>query len=345
MSRTAPLERLRAAAGAAAIMRLTRWSARRHGRDTLPLTVRRNRIYILPTRFGLLLGLLLGAMLLAGLNYNSNLALVFGFFMASFALVAMHHCHRNLLGLAVDAYSAADAFAGGDARLEFTLLNGAPTERCDIQIRLVDSRMKAGSAGEVTVDVLARGAQRAVARVPVGPRGVMHIERFEMRTRYPFGWFRAWTYVQAPLAVFVAPQPSGSRAAAAATANVGATTPTAQRGDEEFAGLRPYVAGMSLKHMAWKVIARGGEAAVRSYGGRAAEPEWFDWHVLAGIDPETRLAQLCRWVLEAASARRRYGLRLPGGEVAPSSGTAHRRACLRALAEHPPPARDGKGAT
>ncbi len=45
-----------------------------------------------------MLASLLVAMLIAGLNYNSNLGLAFAFLMVSLALVAMHHCHRNLLG-------------------------------------------------------------------------------------------------------------------------------------------------------------------------------------------------------------------------------------------------------
>ena len=59
------------------------------------MRINRRRIYILPTRFGLMLGALLVAMLIAALNYNSNLGLAFAFFMASLVLVAMHHCHRN----------------------------------------------------------------------------------------------------------------------------------------------------------------------------------------------------------------------------------------------------------
>ena len=43
----------------AAIKRLTTWSARRHGRDALPMTVNRRCIYIIPTRFGIALALLL----------------------------------------------------------------------------------------------------------------------------------------------------------------------------------------------------------------------------------------------------------------------------------------------
>jgi len=45
----------------AAITRLTKWSARRHGTDSLPMTVNRRRIYIIPSRFGIALALLLAA--------------------------------------------------------------------------------------------------------------------------------------------------------------------------------------------------------------------------------------------------------------------------------------------
>ena len=42
----------------------------------LPHTLRRNHIYILPSRMGLLFLLVLVAMLLASINYNNNLGLL-----------------------------------------------------------------------------------------------------------------------------------------------------------------------------------------------------------------------------------------------------------------------------
>lgn len=311
----------------AAVRRLTEWAARRHGRDGLPLIVNRRRIYIVPTRFGIALGLLLAAMLLAGLNYNSNLGLAFGFLMTSLALVAMHHCHRNLLGLRVDVTPEVDAFAGGDACFDFRLHNHAGIERCDIEIRCADS--------SVIHNVPAEGDERAALNVPVVQRGVIRLERFELRTRYPFGWFRAWTYVQTPLTAYVAPRPGGERTLPGTAAATGSASPSESRGDEDFAGLRSYEAGVPLKHMAWKVLARGGEPAVRSYSGLAAQPEWLEWSALAHLDEEARLSQLCRWVLESESAQRAYGLRLPGTEIPPARGIAHRSACLRALAAYP----------
>jgi uncharacterized protein (DUF58 family) len=266
------------------------------------------------------------AMLIAGLNYNSNLGLAFGFMMTSLALVAMHHCHRNLLGLGIDVAGEADAFAGGAARFEVVLRNDAALERCDIEILC--------SGGAATASVPAGGYARALLDVPVARRGVVRQPQFELRTRYPFGWFRAWTYVHSPLIAHVAPEPRGNLSIPAVDGATGAAAFADLRGDEDFAGLRAYEAGVPLKHMAWKVLARGGEPAVRSYTGLAAQPEWLEWTALDGLDTEARLSQLCRWVQQSDAAQRPYGLRLPATEVAPALGAPHRRTCLRALAAY-----------
>jgi uncharacterized protein (DUF58 family) len=87
--------------------------------------------------------------------------------------------------------------------------------------------------------------------------------------------------------------------------------------------------------MAWKVLARGGEPAVRFYTDLGAQPEWLEWSALDGLDVEGRLSQLCRWVLQCeAGPPRPYGLRLPGNEIPPGHGALHRARCLRALAGH-----------
>ncbi len=272
-----------------------------------------------------MLAALIVAMLIAGLNYNSNLGLAFAFLMASITLVAMHHCHRNLLGLVVDVNVEADAFAGGDAAFEFTLRNPSAVDRCDIEIRLA-------ADAEAVKSVCANSDQRVTVTAAATRRGVRRFSQFELRTRYPFGWFRAWTYVQGSLSAFVAPQPRGDRTPAAAAMEGGVPRSEAH-GDEEFAGLRPYAPGVPLKHMAWKVLARGGDAAVRGYTGLAAQPEWLEWSALEGLDTEARLSQLCRWVLaNEAGYRRPYGLRIPGVEIAPGRGTTQRARCLRALA-------------
>jgi uncharacterized protein (DUF58 family) len=307
----------------AAVDKLRAWAARRHGVDSLPIKINRRRIYILPTRFGIMLGLVLAAMLIAGLNYNSNLGLAFAFLLVSVALVTMHHCNRNLLGLQVDVTPEVDAFAGREARFEFVLRNDSKVERRDVEICCTSA------AGMRSVE--AGSSESVPVAIPVLKRGIVRVAQFELRTRYPFGWFHAWTYVQGTLTAYVAPSPQGDRTLPAAGGS-GAASRSEARGDEDFAGLRAYEPGVPLKHMAWKVLARGGEAAVRSYTSLAAQPEWLEWSSLEGQDTETRLSQLCLWVLESDAAQRVYGLRIPGREILPSRGAAHRFACLRALA-------------
>jgi uncharacterized protein (DUF58 family) len=320
------LQDLRRAAG----RRLRAWAVRRHGADSLPVEINRRRIYILPTRFGLALAALLAAMLLAALNYNSNLSLAFAFFMVSLALVAMHHCHRNLSGLSIDVNLESDAFAGAGAVFYFMLRNDSSLERSGLEVSLGGEQPALAAAG-----VPAHGGERLALEVPVGRRGVHRWDHVEVRTRHPFGWFGAWTYVHASLSAFAAPRPEGNRplpsAAGSGHAPLGET-----RGEEEFAGLRAYAPGIALKHMAWKVLARGGEPAVRVYTDLGAQPEWLEWSALEGVETEARLSQLCRWVLACESrSARPYGLRLPGAEIAPGRGPTHRIRCLRALALYP----------
>ena len=314
----------------ASARRLRAWNVRRHGTDSLPLTVNRRRIYILPTRFGLALAALLAAMLIAALNYNSNLALAFAFFMVSLALVAMHHCHRNLSGLSLDVNLESDAFAGGEAVFYFMLRNESSLERSGLEVSLESERPTRASA-----DVPPHSDGRLALEVPVGRRGVHQWDHVQVRTLHPFGWFRAWTYVHTSLTAFAAPLPKGSRPPPAA-AGSGHAPLGESHGEDEFAGLRPYAPGVALKHMAWKVLARGGEPAVRVYTDLGAQPEWLEWAALEGADTETRLSQLCRWILACESrSARPYGLRLPGVEIAPGRGPTHRTRCLRALALHP----------
>jgi uncharacterized protein (DUF58 family) len=72
----------------------------------------------------------------------------------------------------------------------------------------------------------------------------------------------------------------------------------------------------------------------KEFGGDRVEECWLDWDALDGLDTETRLSVLCRWVLDAAREQRHFGLRLPQRSWGPDQGPAHRDRCLRALAAH-----------
>jgi uncharacterized protein (DUF58 family) len=84
--------------------------------------------------------------------------------------------------------------------------------------------------------------------------------------------------------------------------------------------------------VAWKALARTGEMLVTEYRSGDQDIVWIDWGDFPAAGVEARLAGLTRKVLDIENAGHRYGLRLPGFELSPAAGLAHRHECLKALA-------------
>jgi uncharacterized protein (DUF58 family) len=59
---------------------------------------------------------------------------------------------------------------------------------------------------------------------------------------------------------------------------------------------------------------------------------WLKWGQAQGLETEARLSRLAAWIVAADAAGHNWGLSLPGTELAPSQGLAHRHAALQALA-------------
>ena len=96
--------------------------------------------------------------------------------------------------------------------------------------------------------------------------------------------------------------------------------------------LRAYRAGDAPKQIAWKALAREQGLLTKEFSAMASSELWLDWEDARGPDVEARLAVLCHWVLQAEDFGQSFGLRLPGVEIAPNRGEAHRARCLEALA-------------
>jgi uncharacterized protein (DUF58 family) len=305
--------------------RMAAWIRRRQGTDLLPVTLHRRRLYILPTRAGLAFGALLLLMLIAGLNYANSLALLVTFLLAGLALVAMHTCHRNLLGLTVAELSSQDSFAGEHAELRLRLANGAAQPRFAIEIDgpgIAPVARTVAATGEVVVGV----------RIATPRRGLLPIGRLRIRSTWPFGLFRAWTWLHLAHAVTVYPRPAGHDPMPMA-AGAGSGTAPREAGDiDEWATLRPFRHGDSPRQVAWKAYARGAPLLVKEYTASGNVERLFDFATLAGLDTEQRLSQLARWIVNCAADGEGFGLRLPQQFIELDQGMVHRQRCLRALA-------------
>jgi len=301
------------------------WIRRRQGPDRDPVEITRQRIYILPTRLGIAFGVMLFAMLLGGMNYNSNLGLGLTFLLASLVLVTMHHCHGTLRGLTVRLLTTEPACAGQHVGFRLLLENDSVAPRPRIEL-------SGGPAVPTVIDVPAAGSAQALIETYAPRRGRVPLARLVVATRHPLGLFRAWAVVHAGYHALAWPQPAERGRIPPGTATDTGGAQDRAQGDADFAGLRPFQSGDSLRRVAWKAYARGQGLHTKQYAGTDVVSHIFDWDSLEGLDAEARLAQLCRWVLDAHERSEAFGLRLPGLAIVPNLGLAHRQHCLTALA-------------
>ncbi len=301
-----------------------RWIRRRQGPDAGPVALHRGRIYILPTRLGLVFAAMLLGMLLGSLNYANNLGLGLTFLLAALGLVAMHACHRNLLGVTLAGAGAEPPFAGQDARFLVSLANPSPQPRLDLEA-VVDGRR------ERPVSLEPQGAGGLALRLPTRRRGRVRLSRYELETRYPLGLFRAWAVLHPETDCLVYPA-LAERAPAPPPSTAGGSGGEQGAGEEDFAGLKDYHPGDPPRRIAWKAHARGGSLLVKQFAGAVAPAQVFDLAQAPGTDLERRLSVLARWIVDAHAAGAAFGLRLPGLEIPPEPGELQRRRCLEALA-------------
>ena len=302
-----------------------RWAQRRQGADGDFVELHQGRVYILPTRSGLVFGLVFFTMLLGALNYSNNMGFALAFLLTAVAVVSIHHCQRNLAGLRLAVRGCDPVFAGASIECALHVTNPGRGPRWQIA---------AGPASERTtaVDLPGGGSAVLTLRLATSRRGRLRCPEIRVSTRHPLGLFECWALLYPDRELLVYPRPAESASvrlppAAADLENAGESV----RGTDEFVGLRPPLHGESLSRIAWKAWARTGQLLAKDYRSGAGSA-WLEWNAMPATDPEERLACLTRLVIEARAGGQLFGLRLPGIELPPMAGHDHFHRCLTVLA-------------
>lgn len=306
--------------------RARNWARKRQGNDPSPVTLERRRVYILPTRAGVIFGMMLFAMLLGSMNYSNSMGFVLTFFLAGLGLVSMHHCHRNLEGLVLRIGRVEPVFAGQAVTFHVYTENKARAPRCGITLHYQDapfSRVDVPDGGSALLSF------DAVAKV----RGRFNPGAFSVSTTYPFGLFRAWAWMYMDLECIVYPRPADEVPEQPPKPSDDGGLMTDETGQDDFSGLRAYRQGDAPKHVAWKASARltTGLLVKQFHGGGTVE-RVFDFDDLRHLDTEQRLSMLCRYCLDAEKRGENYALELPGRRLDSGQGGEHLHSCLVALA-------------
>lgn len=299
---------------------VTRW--RTHTPDQQPLIIGNRRIYVLPTRFGLFIGMVLATLNLGSLNNNNNAALLLGFLLISLAINALIRGHLTLLGLKLQAQPPESVFAGQALALSIAISpRGHEPRMLMLQHDKIETSITL--AAESTSTQLSIATQR---------RGYFCIDRIRIATLHPLGLARAWCDFRLQQRVIVYPAPRGEALLAHFPSRSDGHGRQSRSPSEQPHHLRAYRHGDSRKQIAWKASARAGSLHVREYEQGNSGDLLLDWDQLAHLAYEARISQICLWVLHAEQQQRRYALHLPGQCIPSGTGATHQMHCLEALA-------------
>ena len=321
----------------------------------------REKIRIRPTGLWLIFGPVLVCMWLAAVNYSNNLVYAILYLVGSVSFISLFHTWRNLASLQVEYIRIKPAFVGEDVEVEIYLSAAAKYTvyslvfaRAGEEKALVPEktfrawlpRTVFGWFGmelprkPVQLPLRGGGVQRihagdscsVVVFFPAKRRGMYRFETLLVRSSYPFGLF--WATFSLPVGeeYYIYPQPKGMNLWPEMRPAGENGSPHSQKPGDDFAGVRAYSPGESLRHVDWKAYARGRPLSVKQFTGGDGYELWLDASEMTRLPIEERLSQLALWIVNAEKEEIPYALKLGRTTLPLGLGPAQSRRALEVLA-------------
>lgn len=283
------------------------------------------RLFIVPSQAGAGFLAVVVLLWLTGTNYENNIVLGLAFFLTALFVVSIYHTFFNMSGLTLEAVRTTPCFIGEDAEVEVRVFARPGAAKENLRVHFDGGR-------SVTVDLIDDPSLVLKLFTEGLQRGWFQPPRLTIESYYPLGIIRCWSWLVLDAPILVYPRPvSGSDMPVSQSADNDGER-LEESGAEDFHGFRPYQAGVSPKHIAWKHYARGQGLYSKEYASYREQQVWLDWDALEGLGTEARLSRLCYWVIKLAATQQPYGLRLPGVSLAPATGVEHKHRVLKTLA-------------
>lgn len=290
------------------------------------LTLDQSRIFILPSSVGLAFTGLLILLLLVAINYQNNMVFALVFLLASTFFVTILHTFANLSGLSVTVLGSQPAFVGETVRFDVKVARTRSAPNYDIILSFPES-------DTVNISLIEQSEMTVHLWLPARQRGLLRPPRLLLKTYYPLGLLRCWTWLALDIEALVYPKPieASWRSEADVDGEEGEQHLVHGAGSDDFYAFRNYQSGDPLKHVSWKTYAKGQELMTKQFQPYQDQQVWLNWDEFSG-GTEQRLSAICFWVLRMARTGSDYGLRLPTKVLEPDSGESHRDRALAALA-------------
>ena len=282
-----------------------------------------DRVYIIPTKFGLAYAAGTVFMILIGAAYQNNLVNLLGFFMLALMFTSMFVTNYNLKGLEISRIENIHGFAGETLPISLVVKNNSRKSKVNIEFDI--RGLKKSAQYDARSEIAPASDGRLLATFTAPDRGRHVFSRIVLSTTAPFGLFYAWMVCPNKAEALIYPRRVGDRNwTESHGAHVGEHKRAA--GAEDFKEHRSYYPGDNLRRVDWRAYSRGRGLLTKEFDEASQTGLHFDYHRLQGIPFETRLEQLSKWVDLALQKGQPFTISLPDRRMGPDTGLvfAHR---------------------
>lgn len=291
------------------------------------VTLTRDRVYIVPTKVGLIFSLLLLTLLISSINYEKSLGFVLTFLLASVGNVALLSTWRNISGLKLKRLINTPVFSGELACFNVQLINHQLLNRRSLAISQhgIDHNI---------VDCAANSNQLIKFKLQSKKRGLLNAGKFRLYSEFPTGLFVAWTWVDLSMTCIIYPAPDRRTDSPRSESSESGDNDISGNGMENFSQLRKYQQGDNISRISWKAAAKNNELFSKEFIGSKPVTQWISWDNIPARDNEHRLSIMTALIIQAEKNQQQYGIILPQKRIHPDHGNKHFHQCLTALALH-----------
>ncbi|MDC1175416.1 DUF58 domain-containing protein, partial [Bacteriovoracaceae bacterium] len=213
---------------------------------------RRERIFIIPTSYGLYYLSIIFILFLISLSYGHSLAFSTTFIFVSIILVSAYYTNYNLSGLTVS--KVIQKYESSDLKFKtyIQIKNDANKVRFDIEGKVLNlSSLKSTTIGQRDTDSI------YIDFSQLKP-GLYHLDKVRINTSFPFGLFRSWKNFKTDAEIIVLPSISNSVAMINTFTNSlnSKKEEVKREGVDDFEGHSAYRFGDSWKNIDWKAYSR-----------------------------------------------------------------------------------------
>jgi hypothetical protein len=334
---------------------LSRWFAARAPKSDSAVLNLRN-VYIFFSHEGMLFAVLLIITFIAGINYGNNLVLGLCFYLISVWLISFHVTFAHISGLKVRLLDVTMAEIGAPVWVTLQLQSDSRQPRRQLLFSFNPADKKTGKNANKKIKhnaesqdsvLVTRLKGEQIIRLPVQThrRGQLELPRLVIKTVYPLGIMRAWSYVYFARNAWVSPKPEAFDWQAQYAIASQQDLPTGgqyRHGQDDFERLDSYIEGESLARVSWGHVARGQGMLTKHFADPVGHEQTLDYADMPAAQHEQKLAQLAYGALTLGQLGVPFNMRLSNEASSDASsavimgeGDSFAQACLLRLAKAP----------